>query len=214
MGVSYSHTRAEPGRSTESVHLEIYGYRSWNHIPFYYIVREWRAIAMAFYGKPIASGTPLDLNWDWQIKYKIGRVKPAFILLCPTFMKRVRSLVVHIRYPAHMLDDSDLSRYPGFSRVRAWKQVRAPTPPQLKWRAGAAAAADPRRRLSVQRARGVATRRAGRRRREKARCGERLFQALRRFKVRKTEWWCTRLNATRCRLLILTAILKDNIPML
>ena len=46
--------------STPPVHLQIYGYRSWNHIPFYYLNRAWRAIAVAKYGEPTKSGIPFD----------------------------------------------------------------------------------------------------------------------------------------------------------
>ncbi|RYP07045.1 hypothetical protein DL764_002768 [Monosporascus ibericus] len=51
----------EQGRLTESVHLEIYGYRSWNHIRFLLRRQETEGYrAMAGYGKPMVSGIPLD----------------------------------------------------------------------------------------------------------------------------------------------------------
>lgn len=46
------------------VHLQIYGYRSWNHIPFYYVNRAWRDIAIDIYGKPTISGIPFDPSID------------------------------------------------------------------------------------------------------------------------------------------------------
>jgi hypothetical protein len=50
--------------SMPPVHLQIYGYRSWNHIPFYYVDHAWRDIAIDIYGQPTESGIPFDRSTD------------------------------------------------------------------------------------------------------------------------------------------------------